>query len=41
MIGSLVLVYLFGLNAPQLFVDSFLLAVALLLACELAGVAYE
>jgi hypothetical protein len=40
-VGSIILVYAFDLNAPGLFVGSFLLAVVLLLVSDLAGVAYD
>ncbi len=40
-IGSVVLVYLFGLNNPELFVNSFLFAVLLLLATIFTGIAYD
>ncbi len=40
-IGSVILVYFFGVNDPQLFVNSFLLAILLLLLTILTGVAHD
>ena len=40
-LGFVTLVYGFGLNAPQLFVDSFFVAVVSLLVTIVLGVAYD
>jgi hypothetical protein len=40
-VGSIILVYLFGLDRPDLFVGSFLFAVVSLLATLFAGVSYD
>ena len=40
-VGSVILVYLFGLNTPDLFVGSFFFAVLSLLLTVLAGVSYD
>lgn len=40
-VGSVILVYLFGLNTPDLFVGSFFFAVLSLLLTVFAGVSYD
>jgi len=40
-VGSVILVVFFGLDAPQLFVDSFLVSIPLVLLTILTGVAYD
>lgn len=40
-VGSVILVYVFALNAPDLFVNSFFLAIVLLLLSIVTGVAYD
>jgi hypothetical protein len=40
-VGSVILVYLFGLNNPDLFVNNFFLTVLFLLLTVLTGVAYD
>ncbi len=40
-VGSVILVYVFGLNNPDLFVNSFLFAIVSLLLCVLTGMAYD
>jgi hypothetical protein len=40
-VGSVILVYVFALNAPDLFVNSFFLAIVSLLLSILTGVAYD
>ena len=40
-VGSIILVYAFRLNNPDLFVNSFLFAIVSLLLCVLTGVAYD
>ena len=40
-VGSVILVYVFALNAPDLFVNSFFLAIVSLLLSIVTGVAYD
>jgi hypothetical protein len=40
-VGSIILVFLFGMNNPDLFVNSFLFAVLSLLLTVFTGVAYD
>ena len=40
-VGSIILVYAFGLKNPGLFVSSFLFAVVSLLVCVVTGAAYD
>jgi len=40
-IGSVILVFFFGMNNPELFVNSFLFAVLSLLLTVFTGVAYD